>query len=155
MSRKEIYHVGAYGVLVKNEKLLLVHKARGPYTGRFDLPGGKIKHGEIPEHTLAREIREETGVIPIKWHPRENFSITINYEENGELVSFYHLGLLYVVTEFDDSNFQADLCEEDVTGAHWDNLNAIDVMTPFARHVTRELRQKIFTDVLLRRNTDA
>jgi 8-oxo-dGTP diphosphatase len=52
VTRNQVQHVGVYGVLVKNESLLLVRKSRGPYIGLFDLPGGKIEHGESPVHTL-------------------------------------------------------------------------------------------------------
>ncbi len=148
MDRQEVFHVGVYGVLVKNESLLLVRKARGPYTGRFDLPGGKIEHGESPAHTLVREVKEETEVIPRKWKPLDNFTFTGTYEQDGERIAFHHLGLIYEVTEFDDSKFESDRCEEDVSGAHWDNLNEIDVMTPFAKRICRDLRQQIFTAVL-------
>ena len=32
-------YIGAYGVLVRGGNVLLIHKARGPYTGTLDLPG--------------------------------------------------------------------------------------------------------------------
>ena len=35
--------------------------ARGPYRGRFDLPGGTPEEGESLVETLKREILEETG----------------------------------------------------------------------------------------------
>lgn len=33
-------HFGVYGVCLKDEKLLCILKTRGPYQGRYDLPGG-------------------------------------------------------------------------------------------------------------------
>lgn len=59
--RKE-RHVGAYGVCLRDGQLLVIRKARGPYTGRFDLPGGGIEFGERPSETVVRECSEETGV---------------------------------------------------------------------------------------------
>lgn len=40
---KELKHLGAYGLLIQNEKILLIKKATGPYQGKLDLPGGTIE----------------------------------------------------------------------------------------------------------------
>ena len=39
---KEIKHVGAYGLIVKDDKIVLIKKVGGPYDGKLDLPGGTI-----------------------------------------------------------------------------------------------------------------
>ena len=48
-------HVGAYGVIIKDDKIILVKKARGGYKGKLDLPGGGIEHTELPEEALKRD----------------------------------------------------------------------------------------------------
>ena len=55
-------HIGAYGIIIKDDKIALVKKARGGYKGKFDLPGGGIEHQELPNETLEREIMEEAGI---------------------------------------------------------------------------------------------
>ena len=55
-------HVGAYGFIIKDEKIALIKKARGGYTGLLDIPGGGIEHDETPVEALKREIMEEAGV---------------------------------------------------------------------------------------------
>ena len=55
-------HVGAYGVIIKDNKIILVKKARGGYKGKLDLPGGGMEHTELPEEALKREIMEEAGI---------------------------------------------------------------------------------------------
>ncbi len=55
-------HIGAYGIIIKDDKIALVKKARGGYKGKFDLPGGGIEHTELPTETLEREIMEEAGI---------------------------------------------------------------------------------------------
>lgn len=39
---KEFRHLGVYGILIKNDKILLIKKGNGPYKGLLDLPGGTI-----------------------------------------------------------------------------------------------------------------
>ena len=56
-----------YGIVVKENKILLINKVGGPYNGKLDLPGGTIKLGEKPEETLIRELKEETNIDVIKY----------------------------------------------------------------------------------------
>ena len=56
---KEMRHLGAYGLIINDNKMALIRKSRGAYTGKLDLPGGTIEHGERPIETLVREIKEE------------------------------------------------------------------------------------------------
>ena len=57
---KEHKHLGVYGLIIKDEKILLIKKVTGPYDGKLDLPGRTIEFGETPEETLRRELLEET-----------------------------------------------------------------------------------------------
>ncbi len=51
-------HVGAYGVIIKDDKIALIKKSRGGYKGKLDLPGGGIEHDETPMDALKRELVE-------------------------------------------------------------------------------------------------
>ena len=55
-------HTGSYGFIIKDDKIALIKKARGGYTGLLDLPGGGIEHNETPVEALHRELQEEAGV---------------------------------------------------------------------------------------------
>ena len=59
---KEMRHLGAYGLVIKDNSIALIRKSRGAYKGKLDLPGGSFEHGERPVETLAREIKEELGI---------------------------------------------------------------------------------------------
>lgn len=54
--------LGAYGVALRENEVLLVLKSRGPYLGGWDLPSGRVEFGESPEEAVARELEEETGL---------------------------------------------------------------------------------------------
>ena len=59
---KQIKHIGVYGLLVKDNKILLIKKCGGPYDGKLDLPGGSIEFNESIEEALIREFKEEVGI---------------------------------------------------------------------------------------------
>jgi len=52
-------------VVLREGQVLLIRKARGPYAGLWDLPGGGIEFGESPEEAVLREFQEETGLAVV------------------------------------------------------------------------------------------
>ena len=45
------------------DKILLIKRATVPFKGYWALPGGRVNPGETVEHTVVREVKEETGLI--------------------------------------------------------------------------------------------
>ncbi|MGW2833119.1 (deoxy)nucleoside triphosphate pyrophosphohydrolase [Streptomyces sp. NPDC001286] len=59
--RDRIVVVGA--ALFDGPRLLAARRsAPASLAGRWELPGGKVEHGEAPDAALVRELREELGV---------------------------------------------------------------------------------------------
>ena len=127
-------HFGVYGSIIKNGKILLIKKARGPYTGMYDLPGGSQKKGESYTDTLKREIMEETGCEVIKAKNERSKSIifsdfTVASGEKGVLL---HKALLYDVEIKGEPKTSGDGL--DSNGALWVDIKDLTVenATPYA-----------------------
>ena len=55
--------IGVGAVVVDEGRVLLVRRAREPLKGHWTLPGGLLELGESVVDGVAREVREETGLI--------------------------------------------------------------------------------------------
>jgi len=51
--------------VIKDEKVLLIHKKRGLGAGKINAPGGRIDAGETSLQAAIREVEEEVRVTPI------------------------------------------------------------------------------------------
>jgi 8-oxo-dGTP diphosphatase len=66
MSKREFPEwpmVGVGGVVIEQNRALLVRRAREPALGEWTIPGGLLEVGETLAAGVAREIQEETGLI--------------------------------------------------------------------------------------------
>lgn len=113
------FHLGIYAIIEKGQCILLVKKSRGPYRGMWDLPGGRPAHGETILQTLQREVIEETGIELIDVVPYSNQAFVVEYKDGEEAISLHHTCLIYKATQFDSSQFQENIAEEDVVGCAW------------------------------------
>ena len=55
--------VGVGGVVIDQDRALLVRRAREPALGEWTIPGGLLEVGETLSEAVERELREETGLI--------------------------------------------------------------------------------------------
>lgn len=47
---------------IKDNNVVAIKYKKGNLEGYYDIPGGKIEEGELPEQTVIREMKEETGL---------------------------------------------------------------------------------------------
>lgn len=128
-------HLGAYGLAIVNQRVLLIRKAKGPYTGSWDLPGGGIEFGESPEDAVRRELIEETG-LPVTalalldvYHYRLTYTLP-----SGEQEEMQHIGILYRVDLDQGERLREGPDGIDSLGARWLELSELagQPLSPFA-----------------------
>ena len=117
---KQFKHLGTYGLIIKNEKIVLIKKVGGPYNGKLDLPGGTIEWGETPEQTLIRELNEEVGIDVIKYELFDANSIIFEWIHKEELERGHHLGIFYKILDYNNElleDIKIDEQNDDSLGA--------------------------------------
>jgi ADP-ribose pyrophosphatase YjhB (NUDIX family) len=124
----------AVAVVIGRRGILLARRARPPYQGTWDLPGGFLEAGEDPERGLLRELREELGV-PARILRFLGCS-TDRYGPRG----FHVLALVYLARIEREPTAQSDVAE-----ARWfprDRLPWRDIGFPSIRHALRRWRTR-------------
>jgi len=133
---KQHKHLGVYALAIRNGEILLIKKARGPYTGQWDLPGGKLEFGEKPLEGLAREMMEETGLSFKNNELLDVLSNTVIYKlSDGEEEEMYHIGIIYKVILTTQDTLKTSGDGEDSNGAKWLKISDIieTNLSPFAK----------------------
>jgi ADP-ribose pyrophosphatase YjhB (NUDIX family) len=137
LSKKQIQssRFGVYAVLRYKDKLILIKKGKGPFKGRWDLPGGKIDFGETPQVALEREIMEETG-LKIK---SCRLYDAVGYNKETEDEFFHHVGIIYECVAKRIKKLRREPDGKDSFGAEIFSLNKVKKLklTPLAKMVLR------------------
>lgn len=113
--------------MIKNGALLMVKRGREPALGLWTLPGGRVEYGERLEAALAREVREETGLlVEVGW------LLGIH-----EVIDERHFVILDYEAEAPDG--QDPVAGDDVTEARWVPLAEVEKLdvTPDLLEVLR------------------
>ena len=124
-------HLGVYGIVIKEDKILLVKKSRGAYIGKYDLPGGSFEHGEKPIETLKREFEEEAGIKITKAKIIDANSAVVKWENPyiNKMENMHHIGIIYEIESY-EGTIKEDADGLDSLGACWytiENLKEEDI----------------------------
>lgn len=125
---KENKHLGIYGLIIENDKILLIKKVSGPYDGKLDLPGGSPKFLERPEDTLKREIKEETGLEVKKFKLLDCDSSSVKWTWNNKKMITHHIGVFYKINSYEGkilTTIKIDDINDDSLGAKFYDINKL------------------------------
>lgn len=100
---KEYKQFGTYGLILKDNKILLIKKYGGPYNGKLDLPGGTIEFCERPEETLKRELQEEVGIDVQEYNLFDADSVAFEWKyKEDTIVKVHHTGVFYIIKKYNN-----------------------------------------------------
>lgn len=90
-------------ILNPQRELLVCRRGKSPAKGTLDLPGGFIDMAETGEEGVAREVREETGMVVS--NAKYLFSLPNTYLYSGFMV--HTLDLFYLCTVANTLHYKA------------------------------------------------
>ena len=146
---KEFKHLGAYGLVIQDGKILLIKKVGGPYDGKLDLPGGTIEFCERPEDALKRELMEEVGieVVDFQLFDADSVSFEWQYKEDV-LLKVHHMGIFFKVLNYNNeikNEIKVDEVNDDSLGAEFFDIDKLkkEELSPIAVMELEKLGYKI------------
>lgn len=118
---------GVYGILAEKNRLLVIHKKRGPYANRYDLPGGSLEQAESLAIAMRREFVEETG-IEIEIEKQLGMADFMFPCEWREFTHIHHIAAFYTVRKVGGEITVPEQFEgQDSLGAEWVALEDISI----------------------------
>lgn len=108
--------VASCAVIIKDNKVLLVRRAREPFIGKWTFPAGYVEYGEHPAETVVREVMEEIGQKVTSTKIIDVLQGTDDFRAPGQFVFFY-------LTTIKETPFKLDLSEN--TEIAWFELSKL------------------------------
>lgn len=122
-------HLGVYGVCVREGNILLIHKSKGPYMNRYDLPGGTVEPNESLVEVLRRECKEETGIHidVIRNLGVQDYVIPFKLEKRGT-THIHHIAIYYEI-EYVSGELASstEMDHNDAVRAEWVDIQKVSV----------------------------
>jgi 8-oxo-dGTP diphosphatase len=99
--------------VLRDSRILLIHKKTGLGAGKINGPGGRLEPGETPREGAVREVQEELCVTPTGVAPA------------GELFFQFLDGYALHGAVFTATDFQGELCETREAAPLWTPVDSI------------------------------
>jgi 8-oxo-dGTP diphosphatase len=129
--------VGVGGVVIDDDRALLIRRGTAPLKGEWSIPGGTLELGETVLGGVKRELGEETGLEVRVGDLIEVFERIVP-DETGRLK--YHFVILDYLCEVEGGSAKAGSDVTDVAWAREEELPRYS-LTPIATRVIRRAFQ--------------
>ena len=126
-------HIGAYG-LIKNEgKILLTMHESGPYKGLLDLPGGNFLHGETARQCITREMEKDSDIDITDLKLSDVHTDRIEWTNNDITEDLHLICILF--------NIKATINKIKNQYSNWFDIKSIkyNMLTPMAKKAIEDL----------------
>jgi 8-oxo-dGTP diphosphatase len=112
--------VGA--VALRDDRILLVRRGRGPAAGEWSVPGGRVEVGETLHEAVVREVAEETGLEVVV----ERFLGWVERigPDEGAAAPAYHFVILDFLVDVLDPD-RAPVAGDDAAEVAWVPVDAL------------------------------
>jgi len=136
--------VGVGAIVWRDDRVLLVRRAKPPRMGAWSLPGGAQKTGETVYEAARREVREETA-ISIHVLGLVDVVDSIRRDDHGRIQ--YHYTLVDVVAEWEAGDPRADTDVSEAAWFAWEDIGPLGMWAETVRVIdrARQLRQDSMT----------
>lgn len=124
----KITYLDSYGLILKENKIVLIKKANGTYEGKLDLPGGTIEFNETPEQTLIREIKEEVDIDIKTYSLFDGNSTVVTWKHHDMTEQIHHIGFFYKIESYSNNiknEIEITKQNDDSLGANFYNVNEL------------------------------
>jgi len=126
--------VGVGGVVIRDERALLIRRGSAPLEGEWSIPGGMLEIGETILDGVQRELLEETA-IEVKVLDLIEVFERLTRDEAGKLK--YHFVILDYLCEAVRGEARAGSDVTDVAWARAEELNAYSLTTTATRVIQK------------------
>jgi len=131
--------VGVGAVIICNGKILLEKRKGEPGRGKWAIPGGLVELGETVEHTLMREVEEETSLEVEKPELIDVVSNVI-VDENSKIK--YHFVIVDYFVKLEGGTLKAADDAAELRWVTFDDVESYDLTKSFRGFFQRN-RQKL------------
>jgi 8-oxo-dGTP diphosphatase len=130
---------GVGAVIICNGKILLEKRKGEPGRGKWAIPGGLVELGETVEHTLMREVEEETGLEVEKPELIDVVSNVI-VDKNSKIK--YHFVIVDYFVRLEGGTLKASDDAAELRWITFDDVESYDLTKSFRSFFERN-RQKL------------
>jgi 8-oxo-dGTP diphosphatase len=123
-SYPDLPRVAVGAMVFKDNKVLLIRRAKPPAQGLWALPGGSVNLGETLQQAAEREIFEETGITIMATKPVFTFDL-IEKDENNR-VRFHYI-IIDLLADYISGTPQAGDDAEEVRWVLSEDLKSLEV----------------------------